>query len=345
MNSAERFLTALRGKQPDRVPICELFIHPKIIEALTPGASHADFIEKMELDAINSLWMTDGTIQETRIDDRTTEDEWGITWRYGDEGRAPIAGPIKSLEDARHYIPPDPEADYRLATLREYVARFKGKKAVMYQARYGFMWAADLRRLDRFLMDLIDNPKLAHELLDIANDFAIRLIRKAVHEGADVIVFGDDVAFRTGLMLSPKAFKEFLLPRFKKAVDAVKGEGALCIKHSDGNIWKIMDMVVDAGINGINPLEPVAGMDIHEVKQKYGDRVCLIGNIDCGELLSRGSTDDVERNVKDTIHVAGPGGGYIMASSNAIHSAVKPENYRAMIAATKKFGKYPLQPA
>jgi len=343
MNSAERFLTALHGEVPDRVPIFELYIHPKIIEALVPGATLPDFVDFMELDAISSLWMVDGTINETRIDDRTTVDEWGITWRYGAEGRAPIEGPIKTLEDARRYIPPDPDAPHRLKTFREYVDRFKGKKAVIYQSRYGFMWAADLRRLDNFLMDLLDNPRLAYELLDIANDFAVRLALNAVRAGADVVVFGDDVAFKTGLMMSPQAFEEFLLPRFTRAVKAVQAEGALCIKHSDGNLWKILDMIVNTGVDGINPLEPIAGMDISEVKRKYGDRICLLGNIDCGELLSHGSADEVEQTVKETIRVAAPSGGYIMSSSNSIHSAVKPENYRVMIKATKRYGEYPLQ--
>ena len=343
MNSAERFLTALRGKTPDRVPIFELYIHPKIIDAIIPGADLSTFVEKMELDAISSLWMTDGTIREEIIDERTTTDEWGVTWRYGDEGRAPIDGPIQSLEDAKHYVPPDPDVPYRLATLQSYIKKFKGNKAVVFQGRYGFMWAADLRRLDVFMIDLLDNPSLAHELLDITNDFAIKLAQNAIREGAEVVVFGDDVAFKTGPLVSPKTFAEFLLPRLRRAVDAVKSAGALCIVHSDGNIWPLIDMILDTGADGINPLEPIAGMDIGEVKRKYGDKVCLIGNIDCGDLLSYGAPDEVKQFVRETIKTAAPGGGYIMASSNAIHSSVKPGNYLAMIEATKQYGEYPIQ--
>ena len=127
MKPVERFLTALQGGQPDRVPIFELFIHPQIIEALHPGADLADFVDDFELDAISSLWMTDGTIREDRLDERTTHDEWGVTWRYGAEGRAPIAGPINSLKDVRRYEPPDPYAPHRLINLKRYVDRFKGE--------------------------------------------------------------------------------------------------------------------------------------------------------------------------------------------------------------------------
>jgi uroporphyrinogen decarboxylase len=343
MNSHKRFMTALRGGQPDRVPVFELFIHPQIIDALDPGADLADFVDNFDLDAISSLWMVDGTIREERLTDQITIDEWGVTWQYGDEGRAPIAGPIQSLADIKHYTVPDPDAPYRLETLRKYVSRFKERRTVIYQGRYGFMWAADLRKLDRFLMDMLDNPQLAHALLEMTCDFAIRLATNAIASGADVIVVGDDVAFRTGLMLSPALFREFLLPHFQRFVDSVHAAGALCIKHSDGNIWKIMDMIASSGVNGINPLEPIAGMDIGKVKRIYGDRLCLLGNIDCGELLCRGTPEQVAQTVRDTIRVAAPGGGYILSSSNSIHSAVKPENYSAMLRAAREYGGYPLK--
>ncbi len=68
-----------------------------------------------------------------------------------------------------------------------------------------------------------------------------------------------------------------------------------------------------------------------------------MGNIDCGELLSNGSVEEVEAAVKECISKASSGGGHIICSSNSIHSSVKPENYLAMIKATEKFGKYPIK--
>ena len=116
----------------------------------------------------------------------------------------------------------------------------------------------------------------------------------------------------------------------------------MVIKHSDGNIWPLLDMIVEAGADAINPLEPSAGMDIAEVKAKYGRQVCLVGNIDCGDLLSHGTPEQVEAAVKQCIADAGPGGGFILSSSNSIHSSVKPENFVAMVRATHKWGGYPL---
>jgi uroporphyrinogen decarboxylase len=101
-------------------------------------------------------------------------------------------------------------------------------------------------------------------------------------------------------------------------------------------------MIVDTGIDGLNPMEPIAGMDIGRVKQKYGKRVCLIGNIDCGYVLSEASPEEVEVAVKECILKASPGGGHILSSSNAIHSSVKPQNFRTMVEAARKYGRYPI---
>jgi len=157
--------------------------------------------------------------------------------------------------------------------------------------------------------------------------------------GADIISLGDDYAANNGPLFSPGLFEEFIQPRLKKIVDVIHEAGAKVIKHSDGNLSKILDKIVNTGIDGLNPIEPSAGMDIGEVKRKYGDRICLVRNIDCGDLLSHGSPEEVESAVIECICKASPGGGHILSSSNTIHSSVKPENYLTMIQAAKKIWK------
>jgi uroporphyrinogen decarboxylase len=101
-------------------------------------------------------------------------------------------------------------------------------------------------------------------------------------------------------------------------------------------------MMIGVGIDAIDPLEPIAGMDIGEVKERYGDRLCLMGNIDCGDLLSRGTPEQVASMVRTTIGRAAKGGGYVLASSNSIHPAVKPVNYSTMVMAGRQYGSYPI---
>ena len=91
------------------------------------------------------------------------------------------------------------------------------------------------------------------------------------------------------------------------------------------------------------PIDPVAGMDIAAIKAKYGDRVAIKGNVDCADTLTFGSVDDVIKETLDVIRKAAEGGGFILSSSNSIHSAVKPENYLAMVNTIRAYGTYPIK--
>jgi hypothetical protein len=117
--------------------------------------------------------------------------------------------------------------------------------------------------------------------------------------------------------------------------------GVPVFKRTDGNITKILDLIVGTGIDGLHPIDPMAGMDLGEVKQRHRDRICLMGNIDCGATLSWKSVEEVRTEVREAIRKAGRGGGYICMSSNSIHSGVRPENCAAMVAAIREFGEYP----
>jgi uroporphyrinogen decarboxylase len=99
---------------------------------------------------------------------------------------------------------------------------------------------------------------------------------------------------------------------------------------------------VAAGIDGIDPIDPLAKMDLATVKKRWGDKVAIKGNVDCAFLLVDGPIEGVVESVKNCIRIAGPGGGYACSSSNSIHSGVKPEFYIAMIEAVREYGVYPL---
>ena len=341
MNGYERFMTALKGRQPDRVPLWELIVNEPTLTAWG-ATSLLEFTEAEDLDAITIF-------EDARLvpGERPGQvvDDWGITWGTTEFGIPyPETGPIDSTADLTSYRAPDPEDDFRLATLRAAVERFRGEQAVVFLTHDGFEYPHYLRGgMDRLLVDYIDNPDLAHGLAEMTVTYKTRLMELAIEAGADAMVSGDDYAGRHGPVMSPDHFREFVLPYLKHSVEAAHARGVPYIKHTDGNLWPLMDMMVDeAGIDAIDPIEPIADMDIGEMKARYGARIALIGNVDCTELLTHGTPADVEEAVKETIAKAGPRGGYIMASSNSLHPAVRPQNYRAMEEATRRWGRYPL---
>lgn len=357
MTGYERFMAALRREQPDKVPLWELLVNEPTLSAW--GATTVEeFVEQEDLDAITIF--EDMPLRPLRADEgrklswsgRTLEvepdqqvvDEWGIVWGMTTFGIPyPILGPIRSAEDLHRYVPPDPTAEHRLHSLRAAVERFKGRKAVVFLTHDGFEFVYNLRGgMEHLLMDYLEHPRLVHDVAEIVIDYKIRLMRLAIAAGADAIVSGDDYAAHTGPVMSPRHFQEFILPYLRRSIAVAHDLSVPYVKHTDGNIWPLLDSMVEAGIDAIDPLEPAAGMDIGQVKRRYGDRIAVVGNVDCTDLLPHASLAEVEEAVKETIAKASPGGGHILASSNSIHPAVRPENYRAMVQAARRWGIYPL---
>ena len=342
MNSIERVFTALRRKEPDRVPTFEWEIHPDVISAILPGATLYDFIEQMDIDGISIL---ENVIYED-VEPGVKRDHWGVLRDFrsmpGLYWPVPLHEIIEREEDLDDYVPPDPHDPRLLSPLRDAVKHFKGKKPIIYITMSSFLYPSFLRGMGNLCMDYKLNPNFAKRLTNMVVDYFVELEKDAIKEGADIIVDADDYCGKNGPFMSPTDFKEFVLPGLQKVVDVAKDQNIPFIKHFDGFVWPILDMVIETGIDAINPIEPSAGMDIGEVKRVYGDRVAIAGNIDCTTLLTFGTPDEVRESVKECIRVASPGGGHIITSSNTIHRGVKPENYFAMLEAVKEFGRYPI---
>jgi uroporphyrinogen decarboxylase len=345
MNSRERVIAALERREPDRVPFFECVIDERVMQALLPGCDYFQFNDWIGLDNASqnrSSWSREN-VEFVDEEKGLFRDKWGVIRAFGPESTpAPVEGPIKTPDDLKHYTPPDPNADDVLGSIPELVERYRGKKAVTAICRDAFFNAAFLRGTSQFLMDMVENPKLVHELIEVCLSYDVPAMQRMVACGMDVVVFGDDYADKNSTLMSPKHFKEFILPGLKRCVDAAHEAGAYVLKHTDGNIMPILDMIVETGIDALNPLEPQAGMDIGLVKEKYGDRIAIVGNIDCGYLLCQAPVEEVRRVTRRTIEIAAPGGGYCLSSSNSIHSSVKPENLMAMVETLRECGEYPI---
>jgi uroporphyrinogen decarboxylase len=129
------------------------------------------------------------------------------------------------------------------------------------------------------------------------------------------------------------------MPRYRRLAEKVTLPWVI---HSDGNMLPFLDDLVSIGIAGFHPVENGA-MDIRAVKKQYGDRICLLGNVDLN-LLGLGTPEEVDREVYELIRDVGPGGGYILTSGNSLAGYLKPECVRAKSEAARKYGTYPSPP-
>jgi uroporphyrinogen decarboxylase len=344
MTGLERILTALKVIEPDLVPHWEVLIHPKVRDAILSGASYEDFVEYMDLDAAAVYDRSAERYDTIDASKNIVRDHWGAIVRFtSEEIPHRLETPIKSAKDLDSYVPPDPDLPWRYEKLRNQVKRFKGQRAIIPTIVDTFDVVRDGLRGDTDLYrDMIKNPEMVDRMNEIVLKYQLGYIKNCIEVGADIIMVAGDYATQVGPMVSPQHTARFITPCLKRLVDYTHSLGKPCLKHTDGDIWRIADLIVETGINGLHPIDPQAGMDIGEAKAKYGDRICLLGNIDCGRLLCWGTEEEVRQEVKSCIRKAGKGGGLICMSSNTVHSGVKPENYLAMVETIREYGKYPL---
>jgi uroporphyrinogen decarboxylase len=339
-------LKALRREEPDVVPHFEALIDPKVRNAILPDASYEDFIEHMDLDGHVIFDKVNAWKYET-IDEANGIflDQWGATNKFGTEALAhPIEPALRSERDLDKYVPPDPDEEWRYEPLKRWLKRFKGERAIFAHVTDVFDIARESLLGDvAYYEAMVENPELIDRVNEIVLNYNMRFITNQLELGADGLAITGDFAITKGPMVSPKHTARFLTPALKKQTELAHRRNLPVFKHTDGNLWKIMDLLVDTGIDGLHPIDPMAGMDLAEVKEKYGDRLCLMGNINCGATLSWKSVEEVRQEVKEAVGKAGYGGGYICMSSNSIHSGVNPENYVAMVKAIREYGRYPLQ--
>lgn len=340
LNSEERIIKALRHEETDRIPVFEWIIDHRVIDGLFPGMTGDEFAYAMDLDAV----CADLDYTKKEIEPGLFRDEWGMVKKFNAEEHSyPISGPIKNMRDLDRYIPPDPHTPKRFASLDIKLKTNKDKKAVILHLNDVLSIPLRLLGFQELLMAFWDEPLLVQGLVDLSVNINLELAKEAVKRGVKIVYTGDDYAYNSGPLVSPDSFREFLYPALCKVIKGFKDLGLYVIKHTDGNIMPVIDMVIDSGIDCLDPIDPLAGMSLELVKKKYGKRVALKGNVDCAETLTFGTREDVIEETKRCIGIGAPGGGYILSSSNSIHSAVKPENLAAMLETHRKYGSYPIK--
>jgi len=348
MTSRERMIAALQHKKPDRTPVMELWVDPKVVEAILPGRDWNDVVEHLGMDAVTVPTMVyeDHEVEWVDRENGLFRDKWGaLQTRTAEAVPVPTSPSIIETEaDLAAYKPPDPAASPVLAKVRDLRERFPDK-AVAVIGEGGWAAAVWIRSgLENVFMDMMLRPDFIQAVMGIGVDYYSELYRLAIEAGADIVLLGDDYAGKTGPMMSPAQLDEMVLPNDAAVVAAIKKAGGYCIKHSDGNLWPILDAIVATGPDALGPLEPNVGMDLAEVWEKYEGKVSVMGNVDV-DLLSRGAKDEVVAVTKDLLARVSVNGGHIMSSGNSISSSVDPENFVAMVETTRQFGTYPIDVA
>jgi uroporphyrinogen decarboxylase len=192
--------------------------------------------------------------------------------------------------------------------------------------------------LVRFCRRLKQEPQQLKAEMETAIAGALREAERYKRSGGlDGFALCSDYCFNEGPFLSPGQFSEFITPYLARLIQGYRDLGFFVIKHTDGNIMPILDQLVETNPHALHSLDPQAGVDIARVKQLYGDRICLIGNVNCG-LLDSGSEEDVIASTRYALQHGMPGGGYIFSTSNCIYTGMPLRRYELMLDVWRKEG-------
>lgn len=321
MTPRQKFIMALEGKQPPgRVPHFELVFY-LTMEAL--GRVHPSHRHFGQWDQ-----MTDC---ERRLHRRDIADVFVQTAR-------------RFEHSAIYFHPPGgwgkERLDERIATLEE-MRRLSDNELCLLEHGDVTLSLPDGSRMMQFVEELADRPDEVKDAQNRQVDWAIDRAGKLKAAGViDGLCLCSDYCFNTGPFLSPAMFDEFVTPFLTRLIAGYRELGLYVIKHTDGNIMPILDSLVAARPHALHSLDPQGGIDMARMKQLVGDKVCLIGNVNCG-LLDTGTDEQVIESARYALRHGMPGGGYIFSTSNCVYTGMELRRYELMLDVWRAEGNYP----
>ena len=266
-------------------------------------------------------------------------DEWGVWWRGGGyEHFCHIESPLAEVHDLnriKEFPWPDLEEPYRWEGLAGRVAALHDDGvAVAAYAGAVYEQAWFLRGMVNLLTDMMTQPEVAHYLFDRTAHFQKVCAVEMARADIDIIMLGDDVAQQQGLLMSIDTWREFLKPRLKATIDAVRAvrPDARIFYHSDGRVDDLIPELIEVGIDILNPVQPDC-MDPAAVKARYGDRLSFWGTISVQHTMPFGTPDAVKAEVRERIRTVGRGGGLILAPAHVLEPEVPWQNIAALFEA------------
>ncbi|MEM1510115.1 MAG: uroporphyrinogen decarboxylase family protein [Thermofilaceae archaeon] len=358
MHIPPKIAAVILGKRPDEI----LLHNPEAFYNLviSAGAKNVDLgkvnrkiadelltlYSKLGLDWIRVVWAYVRVPNVERVDERTYRVDGRLVMRGGETLWEREA--LWDLCEAYAYDPDQVkrycenervEVDERVFDILRFLAsKVKGKMFLSFDS--DGTWGPIVSSpplLRKVLVWAYKRPDVVEAIISYYTRIAIEYGKAAIDEGADAIQLCVDYGNKNGPWLPPALFRRFVKPALRQHVDAFKKRGAFVVLHSDGNIMPLLPDIVEAGVDAYQGIDVIAGMSLKEVKEKFGDKLCLVGNVD-PRILEFGTFEDVEREV-ERCSAEGGKEGYILSASANISANTNAANFIHMIEYARKRGR------
>ena len=365
MNSVERVLTAINLREPDRVPldiggvvsgVSKKTYDRMAIKLDLPPAPIGDRIQQLAKpdERFLSHYEVDTRHVSLRIpresveyNDGSFRDALGYLRRHIGEFYEMVEYPLKNattVQDITDYPWPLPKESEDISVLDNLVAQVKEwsdkEYAIILDPFLGgiFEESVWLRGGTGFYLDLKRNLDIAEAVMDNLLELHLRwwefFLSSELADYAQIVFLGDDYGHQQGTLISPKMFTDLIQPRLKKLCDSIKNQTSSEKKlmlHSCGSIFPLIEGIIAAGIEILNPIQPTPTMDPKKLKECFGNRICFHGGLDIQYVLPRSSKEKICEEVARLINVLGQGGGYIFATAHNILPDVDETMVETMI--------------
>jgi len=352
MTSRERVSMVLSHEEPDRVPIHDSPWGHTVArwhrEGLPEGQSPTQYFgyELTNQGADLSLQLPAETVEETDTYRIVKDGNGALRRTFKDHESTPecIDFTITSRELWEEHKPRLTWNDTRVeweSALEHNRALRDGDKFVCYSAAFGYDRTQGMVGSQRLLMAMAEDREWVKDMFDTVVDILIAGCEAMTARGFEfdgAFVF-NDMGYRNATLFSPAAYRALELPSHKRMCDYFKSKGLPTILHTCGNVRAFVPMLVEAGFSCIQPLEVKAGMDLVELKENFGDRLCFMGGIDV-RAMADPDPSAIEDEVRTKIPVAKKGGGYIYHSDHSVPSNVSFAQYCRMMELVGEYGAY-----
>jgi uroporphyrinogen-III decarboxylase len=360
LSAHDRVLAACAFRTPDRIPVFDSFWD-------FPNDWRKRLGDRAALSDI-AIWYPDETpfpLAARRLKEEHGYvyeiDGWGRTVRHRANAffveTLQVAIPAGVDPEGVRFDPPqlderyltgkaDPSVTFAgTAEAQQALAEDRRRHCVFGKTGGPYLRSTYVRGETQLLVDLASDVPLARAVADkVADHLAavgVEQIRRWHLQDTGIWIY-DDMAYNRGPMFSPRQFEQVFLPAYRRMIRAYKHAGAKYVfLHSDGDIRIILDMLVDAGIDGLNPLERRAGMDIVKLRQRY-PRLILTGGMCNTHTLVRGSKSQIEAEAREIIDLGRAGG--VVIGTHSISPEIPLENYLAYREFALRYGDFaPMQ--
>lgn len=337
MTKKERIRAAIAHQETDKVPKGEIYIEPNIANQLIGKNYPLDYQyfdrekevrELLNMDLVN---LGEWPSEEIGVDEaghKIFRSIYGYEFKSTGLSNHVTRPPLDNIEDARKY----PVPDIRKVTA-QCISDFATKTDLFVFGQIGgpVSMANEMFGMEEYMMYCLTNPVEIRIIGEKIMEYEIAKSKLFIDKGAEAIIMTDDIAFNSGVFLPEETMEEIAYPLYEQTVKEIKAyKDVPVFFHSDGKMDTVFPRIVSCGFDGIHSLQPSAGMDIARLKKDFGDQICLMGNIDLDRVMTFAKPEEVEKVVQETIDIAAPGGGFILATCNTLIDAIPPENALAM---------------